>query len=408
MRMKSNRMLSVFISILMIISITGCGLFTPNNVDRSNDSVKNTTSAQKETEPETEPQTEPPFEATTLNIKMIGDMLMHEGVTYSGKADDGSFNFDHLFAHIKDDIQAADVAIINQEVILGGAELGISGYPCFNTVYEVGDAIASAGFNVVLHATNHTIDMGAQGVDNCIDYWRKNHPDVGAIGINKTQEDTENIYVYEKGGIKVAVLNYTYGTNGIALPEGRGYIVNLLDEERIKKDVAKAKELANFVVVCPHWGAEYQYEPWNEYGSMYDQVNWAQLFADCGVDLVIGSHPHVIEPVEWIEGKDGNKMLCYYSVGNFVSQQDAAPRMVGAMADVTIQDDKDGNVTIVDYAVTPLVTHKAGGYQGITTYKLSDYTEELVWQNSICSQDSQFSLQFCKDLCKQVFGDLYK
>lgn len=407
MRKLTTKAASLLLALILALSLAACGSFD----DKENDGGKNNQGAAQETtteEPTTEEPTTEPFVPTTINIKMVGDMLMHEGVSKSGLMDDGTYNYDHLFTHVRDDIQAADIAIINQEVILGGIELGISGYPSFNTVYEVGDALVNAGFNVVLHATNHTIDKGAVGVDNCINYWKTKHPDVAALGINQTAEDVENIYVYEQGDIKVAILNYTYATNGIPLPSGREYIVNMLEKERVVNDLKKADELADFVIVCPHWGPEYKYEPWNEPGSIYDEVGWAQLMADNGADLIIAAHPHVIQPVEWIEGANGNRTLCYYSLGNFVSNQDQAPRMLGAMADITIENNEAGEVFIKEYGVTPLITHKVFGQKAITTYKLSEYTEELAARNTINNDDPVFSIQFCKDLCRQVFGDLYK
>lgn len=404
MKKFNGKLLSLLLTVALIMGMSGCGI--TNEV--SDNDVSNVTTENVTEETTTEEPTTPPFQPTTINIKMVGDMLMHTGVSDSGLMEDGTYNYDHLFTHVKEDIQSADIAIVNQEVILGGTELGISGYPTFNAAYEVGDALVNAGFNVVLHATNHTIDKGATGVDNCINYWKTNHPEIGVLGINQTAEDVNNIYVYEQGDIKVAILNYTYGTNGIALPTGREYIVNLLDEERIVNDLKKANELADFVIVCPHWGPEYKHEPWNEPGSIYDQVGWAQLMADNGADLIIGAHPHVIQPVEWIEGANGNKTLCYWSLGNFVSNQDKAPRMVGAMADITIENNEAGQVYIKDYGVIPLVTQKLFGRGAITTYKLSDYTEELATQNGILRNDAAFSLQYCKDLCRQVFGDLYK
>lgn len=404
MKKFNGKLLSLLLTVALIMGMSGCGI--TNEV--SDNDVSNVTTENVTEETTTEEPTTPPFQPTTINIKMVGDMLMHTGVSDSGLMEDGTYNYDHLFTHVKEDIQSADIAIVNQEVILGGTEMGISGYPTFNAAYEVGDALVNAGFNVVLHATNHTIDKGATGVDNCINYWKTNHPEIGVLGINQTAEDVNNIYVYEQGDIKVAILNYTYGTNGIALPTGREYIVNLLDEERIVNDLKKANELADFVIVCPHWGPEYKHEPWNEPGSIYDQVGWAQLMADNGADLIIGAHPHVIQPVEWIEGANGNKTLCYWSLGNFVSNQDKAPRMVGAMADITIENNEAGQVYIKDYGVIPLVTQKLFGRGAITTYKLSDYTEELASQNGILRNDAAFSLQYCKDLCRQVFGDLYK
>lgn len=404
MKKLKDKFLLASLVMMLTLSFTACS----GDEEAKENKTENVASTEETTEePTTEEPTEPPFEPTSINIKMIGDMLLHEGVSNSGLMADGTWNYDHLFTHVKDDIQAADIAIVNEEVMLGGPELGISGYPCFNARYEIGDALVNAGFNVILHATNHTLDKGAIGVDNCINYWETSHPDITYLGINKTAEDVNDIYVYEQGGIKVAILNYTYGTNGIPLPAGREYIVNLLDYDRVKSNLQKANELADFVIVCPHWGPEYKYEPWNQPGDYLDQVGWAQFMADNGADLILAAHPHVIQPVEWLTAADGTKTLCYYSLGNFVSNQDKAPRMLGAMANVTIENTKEGEVYIKDYSVTPLVTHKLFGSGLITTYKLSEYTEELAAKNTINNDDASFSIQFCKDLCTQVFGELY-
>lgn len=352
-----------------------------------------------------EPTTAEPTTAAPKRIQvdlmMIGDMLVHEGVYKSGLQDDGTYNFDHLFAQILPDIKAADISIVNQETILGGTELGLSGYPTFNSPYELADAISGAGFNVALHATNHTIDKGLRGVNNCMAYW-KNFPNVKVLGINENEEQYNSIYVYEKEDFKIAILNYTYGTNGIPIPKDNPYVVNLLDEDKIRQDVAKAKEISDLVIVCPHWGTEYVYEPdsW--------QKKWTNLFLELGVDVVLGAHPHVIEPVEVKTREDGHQMLVYYSLGNFVSNQDRSPRMLGAMAKVSMIKD-DSGAYVNSYSVVPLVTQKLFGKGLITTYKLSDYTQELASQNAIRRDEhgADFSLKFCQDLSQQVFGDLW-
>jgi poly-gamma-glutamate synthesis protein (capsule biosynthesis protein) len=333
---------------------------------------------------------------------MIGDMLIHEGVYKSGLQDDGSYNFDHLFKQILPDIEAADIRIVNQETILGGTELGLSGYPAFNSPYEIADAEVKAGFNVVLHATNHTIDKGLKGVNNCMEYWRTNYPQINVLGINASKEEYDSIYVYEKDDFRIAILNYTYGTNGIAIPSANPYVVNLLDEDKIRTDVAKAREMADLVVVCPHWGTEYVYTPdsW--------QVKWTNLFLEVGVDVVIGTHPHVIEPVEVKTREDGHQMLVYYSLGNFVSNQDKSPRMLGAMAKVNMVKDDTG-AYVKSYQVIPLVTQKLFGKSLITTYKLSDYTQTLASQNAILRDEDgkDFSLAYCQNLAQQVLGDMW-
>lgn len=339
---------------------------------------------------------------TEINVMMIGDMLVHEGVYKSGKAEDGTYNFDHLFKNILPDINEADVRIVNQETILGGTELGLSGYPAFNSPQEIGDSIAKAGFNVVLHATNHSLDKGLKGLNIDMEYWKTKQPDIKLLGVNETKEQYDDIYVYEKDDFKVAFLNYTYGTNGIPIPSANPYCVNMLEEDKIRTDVTKAKQLADLVVVCPHWGTEYVYTPdsW--------QKKWTSLFLELGVDLVLGAHPHVIEPVEIKTREDGHQMLVYYSLGNFVSNQDHSPRMLGAMAKVKLLKD-DSGAYVHSYSVVPLVTQKLFGYGLITTYKLSDYTQTLAAQNAITRDEygRDFSLKFCQNLSEQVFGDLW-
>lgn len=396
--MKKN-LTSLLLTLSLVLSLLlgGCGKAVNTSIDNIN-----ATNSETVTQPTTTEATTAAPKATEVDLMMIGDMLVHEGVYKSGLQADGTYNFDHLFKNILTDINEADISIVNQETILGGVELGLSGYPCFNSPYELGDSIVKSGFNVVLHATNHTIDKGLRGVENCLNFWKTNHPETAVLGINETEEDYNDIYVYQKDDFKIAILNYTYGTNGIAIPASKPYIVNMLDKDKITSDVTKAKEIADLVVVCPHWGTEYVYAPDS------NQKYWTNLFLSLGVDLVLGSHPHVIEPVEMLEGSDGHKMLVYYSLGNFVSNQDKSPRMLGAMAKVKLVKDESG-AYIDDYSVIPLVTHKLFGTSLITTYKLSDYTQELASQNAIRRDEGgrDFSLQFCKDLSKKVFGDLY-
>lgn len=360
--------------------------------------VEDESAKDKEPEVYTEPE---------VDILMVGDILLHENVQESGKLADGTYNYDHLFANIKEDVQAADIAIANQEVILGGKEIGLYGYPNFNGPYEVGDALVKAGFNVILHATNHTLDRGKTALVNCMNFWKTSHSDVAVLGIFETQEAYDNnIYVYEKDGLKIAILNYTYGTNGMPTPSDMPFAVAMLEEEKVISDLEKANEMADFVVVCPHWGTEYRHEQSDE------QEYWANLFLEHGVDLVIGTHPHYIQPVEMLRGENGEQMLVYYSLGNFInstsdSGRGTADRMIGGMAKITVAKTENGKAYIKDYGVEPLVTQLLYGTQEITTYKLADYTEELAAQNQILKKDSVFSLEFCKELSAEVFGELY-
>lgn len=343
----------------------------------------------------------------SVTIVMVGDLLMHRFVQLSGQRKDGSYNYDHIFANVFDIISDADIAIINQETLLAGERFGLSGYPLFNAPCEVADSIARAGFDVVLQATNHSLDRGAEGLFSCIDYWRGNHPSIKLAGCAKSAEDAAQICVAERGGIRVAILNYTYGTNGIPLPDGMSWIVKLLDEDRVRADIAAARETADFVVVCPHWGVEYTHTPSDE------QKRWCGIFLDAGADLVIGTHPHVIQPVEWYERGEGGRMLVYYSLGNFINStaeqgRGVCDRMLGGMARITLVRGDDGTVGIGEASVVPLVTQLDNGYAGVTAYLFSDYSEELAALNRLLRErDSIFSYKYCGEVFKSVFGEFW-
>lgn len=340
-------------------------------------------------------------EATTINLKMVGDVLIHSPLYKNGKQSDGSYNFDHFFANISQDISTADISIVNQETILGGTELGLSTYPKFNSPKEVGDAEVKAGFNTILHATNHTLDKGEIGLNNCLDFWKSKHPNVTILGINETETDYNNIYVYTKNDFKIAILNYTYGTNGLPIPSNKPYCINTLDEDKVISDIEKAKKLADMVIVCPHWGTEYIHTP-DDY-----QDTWTQLFLEHGVDIVIGTHPHVLQPVEKLTSSSGHTMLVYYSLGNFISCQDKKECMIGGMADITLEKDSSGKCQVKQYSLIPTVTHRVFTIGQFTTYKLSDYTQNLADENTIKKYSSDFSIDWANTFCKDILGNNY-
>jgi poly-gamma-glutamate synthesis protein (capsule biosynthesis protein) len=332
-----------------------------------------------------------------VDLLMIGDVLVHQPVYKSGIQADGSLNYDHFFKNIQEDLDEAEIKIVNQETILGGSELGFSSYPCFNSPQEIGLSEVNAGFNVVLHATNHTMDKGYKAIQNTMDFWN-NYPDIKMLGINSSPEEQKNIYIYEQNGFKIAILNYTYGTNGIPLPSDKPYLVNILNEQQITEDVTLAKSLADFVVVLPHWGTEYRYTP----DSL--QQKYTKLLSDLGVDLVIGTHPHVLENIEVVTNDEGHDMLVYYSLGNYVSGQTKRDRVVGGMAKVSIEKDYEtGEAYITEYELDPIVTQQ-GEY---TCYKLEDYNDELANQNTIRNKSgcSNFNMNYINDLCTEILGD---
>ena len=386
----------VVISLIVALQIgvtfffTGCGAADPT-VDLAAETAEQQRPSGENAD---DFQVEDPEE---LTLVMVGDVLLHDRVEKAAKQEDGRYNFDAIFANTKDLIEEADLALVNQEVIIGGAEIGVGGYPAFNAPYEVADALADAGFDVVCHGTNHALDRGAAGILNCIGNWKNSHPEIGVLGIHDSQESADKIYIAEKNGMRIAILNYTYGTNGIAVPSALPYAVDYLSEEEVISDIEKAEADADFTIVCPHWGTEYSLET----DAM--QKKWTRLFADHGVDLVLGTHPHVIEPVEQVDD-----MLVYYSLGNFVNWTNEygagiANRMVGGMARITLTRTPDGRVVIKEHSVLPLVSHVTTGTNGVTVYPLDHYSRELAEKNEIRRQDPSFSLEYCQELVKRVW-----
>lgn len=364
-----------------------------------------------ESQPEEKPDQKEPsqtVEPVRVDLMMIGDVLMHDRVVGTGNNGDGTYSFDHLFSQISDDIVQADVAVLNQETILGGSSWAYSGYPSFNSPQSVGDAEAAAGFDVVLKATNHTFDFGYDGVRAELAFWASKHPEMAVIGMADPDGDgiapvggtsPAGPWYYEKDGFTIAMLNYTDVLNGSVDPATDARVVSIADEEAMRADLAVAREKADLVVVFIHWGEEYENEPAG------DERRWAELLYDCGVDVVIGGHPHVIQPVEVVD--DGKrKMLVCWSVGNFVSTQAGAANMVGGMAKLSLV--KDGEGARVDtYEFIPTITQRDLGWHGICAYKLSDYTDELAAESSVSAVDggNGSTRQWYVDYCANVLGE---
>ncbi len=335
---------------------------------------------------------DPIEERDSLRIKMVGDDLIHNSIYFAAKTDTG-YDFDMMFENVKKDIEEADIAIINQETILVSNPNRYSSYPTFGSPVQVGDAIVKAGFDVVAHATNHTMDKGTSGIEDTLNFWKTNYPDIPILGIHENKEDSD-IYYLEKNNIKIAFINYTYGLNGIEIPKGKEYMVDVLgNDEKLIEILKEAKENSDIVIPILHIGTEYVYTPTN-YHKKY--VN---LCIDNGATVVLCAHPHVLEPVEVVVTEEGNKGLVYYSLGNFISNQKQIPTLLGGMADFIIERNDDGKVEAKKYDLIPLVTHYTDNYY--TTYKLSDYTNELAKEHKI-SRTSNFSVEKLWELYHKI------
>ena len=327
-----------------------------------------------------EPVVEEKPKEESVSFVAVGDNLMYEKLLQEAKTEEG-YDFTPFYNNIKSSIQSADVAFVNQETILGGDHLKAKGYPNFNTPEIMAKNLQDVGFDVVNGATNHSLDQGGKALKNSIEVF-KHYPDLTYLGLYESKEDRDTIRVMEKNGIKIAWLSYNQMNNGHKMPNS--YCLNLFDEDVIKKDVQKAKEISDCVIVSCHWGNEY------ETTANSFQKKYAKLFADLGVDVVLGTHSHTLQPVEWVEGKDGHRTLVAYSLGNFVSGMMEEETQLEGMLSFDVKK-KDGQCVVENVLLTPMVNHYEisnlkdayGTRHGFTVYKLDEYSEGLASQHGL-------------------------
>lgn len=359
--------IAVAILVVIVFAITG-------NATKKADEKNPTAATSVSLVNEEESSTEEKEQDAKVTIVAVGDNLIHNTLIAAGEQEDGTLDYTSLYANIKPEIEKADIAIIDQETILGGSEFEYTGYPIFNSPWEIGDAAIDAGFDIFNCATNHTLDKGWAGIENEIEYFSTKEG-VVRLGVNANEQEYNQITYYEKNGITFSLLNYTYGTNGIPLPEDKPWCVNLLDKDKVTADIKEARANSDVVMVFPHWGNE------NSHDVSDYQREYTQLFYDLGVDIVIGCHPHVLQPVEWITSEDSDhKMLVYYSLGNFISHQIELYQLCGGIAQLTVER-KDGKISITTAKLVPIICHYTRGDDGkfdFNVYKLGDYNDNLA------------------------------
>lgn len=340
---------------------------------------------------------------STIRLRAVGDDLLHWQLNAAAKRPDGSRDFAPMFAHIAPLMQEAELAVINQETILVEDERRISSFPVFGSPTAVAEAIAAAGFNVVTHASNHALDKGFSAICETVRCWQRFAGQVEYAGIHADRADRDRIRVIGKNGIRVALLNYTQTLNFHPLPPAHPYCVDVMKpyaKGRIRHQLRLARQQADVVIVFPHWGCEYLFEP------VKRQRAWAQFFADAGADLIIGTHPHVLQSTETLRTNDGRSVPCLYSLGNFISCQISQATMLGGMADVVIEKTGEGT-RITQAEIQPLVTHAAGEFEAFTVYPLADYTDALAAQNKILTEEAKYAgFSYDTAYLRKLFEDI--
>ena len=386
---KSFCLLAFLLSTVMLFtSCTADSVITDVVTDGVTDTI--TTDRASETVPETDEETAPESDIkdtvvekdpVRISFVAMGDNLIHSPIFKQAAIGGGKYDFLPKYAGVADMIGSADIAFINQETPMCGEEYGYSNYPQFNTPQQMGHDLVTLGFDVICFANNHICDKSSAGLEDMLDFTET--LDALTIGAYRNEEDAQKIRVYEYEGVKISFLAYTYDTNispssssdtvvphiGYADRNTGGYII---DREKIASDVEKAKEAGDLVIVSMHWGAENK----SKVNSM--QTECAQLLADLGVDVILGHHPHVVQPIEWIEGKEGNKTLCYYSLGNGINCQDYLKNMVGITASFDIVCEEGKRPYIENAACIPTFCYQANGYKKVKLILLEDLTQDMA------------------------------
>ena len=305
-------------------------------------------------------------ETKKMSLVAVGDCLIHGAVYMDAKTGTDTYDFSDMISLVKPMIENYDLKYYNQETIIGGKNLGVSHYPRFNSPDEIGDNMVDLGFNLVSLANNHALDKDEAGILYSNEYWKGKN--VITAGTYSSSEMRDDIKVYEQNGIKYAFLAYTTSTNGLNVPAGKDYLINVYSDEQAKEDIDKIKDKVDVIIVSMHWGDEYVFEPTKS------EKEIAQYLSSLGVNLIIGSHPHVIQPVGYV-----NDTLVIYSLGNFLSGQRpmGIDKTIGLLVgmDIVVKDDK---VTFENIEKSLLYTYSTTRDTNYKVYPFKDLNDSIL------------------------------
>lgn len=332
-RSKRAIIFVLFLSLLFII--TGC------NIGGTEQEFQK--ESQQELEPDVPPIEEEPHRIEEISIASVGDIMAHKpqiNAAYVGG--EKQYDFYPVFQPIEKYIKEADIAVGNLETTLAGAEKEYTGYPEFNSPEQLAEALKLTGFDVITTANNHSLDRRSHGVKSTLSFL--DEQDLSYTGTARSQEERDQILIKNVKDINIAFLSYTYGTNGIPIPKDEPYLVNLIDKELIKLDIQEAKrQNVDIIVTSIHFGNEYQRN------ESVEQRELVDFLLEQGVDVVLGGHPHVIQPMEIrnVTTIDGEEKECFliYSMGNFISNQRDRYRESGIILQIFFEKNFDTNET---------------------------------------------------------------
>lgn len=356
--------------------------------------------------PAASPTPEPAPKTVELRFSATGDNLIHDGIYLQAaqRAGGQGYDFTYCYQNVQGFYTQHDINWINQETLVND-ELPPSTYPCFSTPGAMGHTLYDLGFRVFSLANNHTYDKGAQGLAATCSFWASMPADTVTCGLYAGQADYGNLALQQVQGVTIAYLAYTEHTNGLPTPQGAPANVVYTDQlDVMQHQIELAASQADLVVVSDHWGVE------GSHAVTAGQRTLAQQQADWGADVIIGTHPHVVQGAEWLTAADGRQAFVAYSLGNFISAQSTPDTMIGAVLDFTIekttQPGGSQSIRVVDPLLHPVVTHYGPRYTNIRVYWYGDYTDELAAQHGVRGEYPQFSRDYIREvLCSSIPSD---
>ncbi|MDR2730884.1 MAG: CapA family protein [Treponema sp.] len=321
-------------------------------------------------------------EVRTLTLIAAGDNLFHDTI-FKTNNKNGIYDFSGIYSEIEELIQSADLAFINQETVMAGAQYGYSGYPAFNTPQALARTLFDTGFSIINQANNHSLDMGENGLLTTLDLWDT----IEGITVLGARRSGDSYRIITKNNIRLGFLSYTYGLNGNTLSAKNRNIISLINRKSMEEEIGVLRPICDFLIVSMHWGEEYKGNPGKE------QIELAQLLASLNVDLIIGHHPHVLQRFDTLPRPDGKQTLCFYSLGNFVSNQSEKERILGALMQVTFI--KEGStLSINEPQLIPVICHFEEGFTGTKVYPYYAYNDELLKKHWIRRRDNNCTFDF--------------
>lgn len=330
------------------------------------------------------------------SVISVGDNLAGAEITDQAKARGGVSGYDYSFVYenLATDISEADIAILNHDSVMS-EDHPVSGYPLYNSPVELGSEMSKLGFDIVNMAGNHTLDYGEQGMLNTIESWQ--NLKITPVGAYAKKANATNAVIRTVNGIRIAFISFTESANSNSLPEDSQAVLMLSTyEDMLYETISNAKSRADVIIAVAHWGNEYE----NEITSA--QSDLAKKLGEWGVDIIIGSHPHVLQPIEYITNSDGSQTLVAYSLGNFVSEATKEESILGGMLYFEIvRNNESGTISIENVSLKGIVTHYGIDMSKIRLYRLSDYTNELADVHGIKDKYKEFSLKYLTGLLSE-------